>query len=152
MCLESVDDGLFAAAVVTAILLSLVLGFFLGVKFHHQIISRCKGSSGDPDSCDGAKTRTIEGVKYTKSPPRDEQKPRNKNERQSKKNLLKKKRSETDGNADGSDSDTSTAGKIGEEDCTPSSSPAKSISLSVSIGRFESKKPPLNNGKIADVC
>ena len=150
--LERMDSGLFAVAVVTAILLSLILGFVLGVKFHRQVITRCKGSSGDPDSCDGAKSRTIEGVKYTQSPPRDEQHTRNKNETQSKKNLLKKKRAGTDENADGSDSDTSAAGKIGKEDRTPSSSPDKSISPSVSIGRFESKKPTLNNGKISDVC
>ena len=136
------DSGLFAVAVVTAILLSLILGFVLGVKFHRQVITRCKGSSGDPDSCDGAKSRTIEGVKYTQSPPRDEQHTRNK----------KKKRAGTDENADGSDSDTSAAGKIGKEDRTPSSSPDKSISPSVSIGRLESKKPTLNNGKISDVC
>ena len=148
LSLESMDSGLFAVAVVTAIVLSLILGLVLGVKFHHQVLSRCRLSSEDPESCDGPKNKTVEGVKYTKSPPRDEQLTRNKSEAQSKKNLLKKKRSKTDESED-SDSDTSTAGKIGQEE---KSSPAKSISPSVSIGRLESKKPPLKNGKISDVC
>lgn len=148
LCLDSVDNGLFAVAVVTAILLSLILGFALGVKFHRQVFSHCKRSSGDAESCDG-KNKTVEGVKYTKSPPRD------KYETQSKKNLLKKKRVGTGETEDDSDSDNSTAGKIGqeEEEHTPSSgSPAKSISPSVSITRFEKKKPSLKNGKIGDAC
>ena len=147
-----IDDDLFAVAVVTAILLSLILGLVLGVRFHSLVLSHCKRSTGDPESCDGPNSKTVEGVKYTRSPPRDEQFTRNKNETQSKKSLLKKKRNKMN-EAEDSDSDTSTAGKIGkDENDTPSNSPTKSISPSVSISRCEDKKPPLKNGKLADVC
>lgn len=151
LCLESIDTGLFAVAIVTAIVLSLILGCLLGLTFHRQVLSHCKRSSGDPDSCDGAKNKTVEGVKYVKSPPRDERLTRNKNEAQSRKNLLKKKLDGTVEQKEDSDSDTSAAGKIGEEDRTPSNSPAKSISPSVSITKFEKNKP-LNNGRISGVC
>ncbi|XP_078374729.1 semaphorin-4A-like isoform X2 [Oculina patagonica] len=152
---DSMDDSLFAVAVVTAVLLSLILGFALGVKFHGQVINRCRPLSQDPESCDGPNNRTIEGVKYTKSPPKDENFTRNKNETQSKRNLLKKKGANID-ETEESDSDSSTAGKIGQEQggkpSSTSSSPTKSISPSVSIGRFAKKKPSLENGKISNVC
>lgn len=154
---DSMDDSLFAVAVVTAVLLSLILGFVLGLKFHGQVINRCRPSSRDPESCDGPNNRTIEGVKYTKSPPRDENFTRNKNETQSKRNLLKKKGTNIEETED-SDSDSSTAGKIGQEEggkpqsSSTSSSPTKSISPSVSLGRFAKKKPSLENGKISNVC
>ena len=150
------DDGLFAVAVVTAVVLSLILGFVLGLKFHGQVVNRCAPSSRDPESCDGP-NKTIEGVKYTKSPPRDENFTRNKNETQSKRKLLKKKGTKVKETED-TDSDSSTAGKIGQEeggnqkDSSTSSSPTKSISPSVGIGRFAKKKPSLENGKISNVC
>ncbi|KAM7449581.1 Semaphorin-5A [Porites harrisoni] len=146
---ENRDNGLFAVAVVTAILLSLILGFALGVKFHGQVMSHCKGSSEDPESCDGPSNKKVEGVKYTRSPPRDE---KSKSEPNTTKRLLNKERDET-GEAEGSDSDSSTAGKIGNEDDgnnTFSRSPARSISPTVSITRND-KKPPLRNGKMS-VC
>lgn len=152
------DDGLFAVAVVTAVLLSLILGFVLGLKFHGQVINRCTPSSRESESCDGPNNRTIRGVKYTKSPPRDENPTRNKNETQSKRNLLKKKGTTSEAMED-SDSDSSTAGKIGQEESgipqnssSTSSSPSKSISPSVSIGRTAKKKPSLENGKVSNVC
>lgn len=138
---------MFAVAVVTAILLSLILGFALGVKFHGQVMSHCKGSSEDPESCDGPSNKKVEGVKYTRSPPRDE---KSKSEPNTTKRLLNKERDET-GEAEGSDSDSSTAGKIGNEDDgnnTFSRSPARSISPTVSITRND-KKPPLRNGKMS---
>ncbi|KAJ7365684.1 semaphorin domain, partial [Desmophyllum pertusum] len=138
---DLMDSGLFAVAVVTAVLLSLMLGIALGVIFYGQFMHRCTRSSGDPESCDGPTNRTIEGVKYTKSPPRDESFTRNKNETQSKRNLLKKKGKNTEKTED-SDSDSSTAGKIGEEQganrknsSSTSNSPTKSISPTVSIGK-----------------
>ena len=155
--LDSVDDGLFAVAVVTAVLLSLILGFVLGLKFHGQVFNRCKLSSQDTESCDEPNNRTIEGVRYTKSPPRDEDFTRNKDETQSKRNLLKKKGTNTEETED-SDSDSSTAGKIGQEEggnpqnSSTASSPTKSISPSVSIGGFARKKSSLENGKISNVC
>lgn len=146
------DDSLFAVALVTGVLLSLILGFVLGLKFHGQVINHCKPPSRDAESCDGPNNRTVEGVKYTKSPPREENFPRNKNETQSKRNLLKKKGTNTEATED-SDSDSSTAGKIGQEEGgNPQSSPTKSISPSVSIGKFTRKKPSLENGKISNVC
>ena len=149
---DSMDEGLFAVAVMTAVLLSFILGFMLGVKFHAQVINRCTPASGDSESCDGPKNRPIEGVKYTKSPPRDENFKRNKNETQSKRNLLKKKGRNTEQTED-SDSDSSTAGKIAQEEkgneknSSTSSSPTKSISPSVSVGKVANKKPSLENGK-----
>lgn len=153
---DSKDDGLFAVAVVTAVLLSLILGFALGFIFHRQVVKRCAPSSRDPESCDGP-NKTVEGVKYTKSPPRDENFTRNKNETRSKKKLLKKKGKNVEETED-SDSDTSTAGKIGQEEggnqkqSSTSSSPSKSISPSVVIGKFAKKKPSQENGKISNVC
>jgi len=153
---DSRDDGLFAVAVVTAVLLSLILGVVLGLKFHGQVVNRCTPSSRDPESCDGP-NKTVEGVKYTKSPPRDEKFTRNKNETRSKRKLLKKK-GKNAGETEDSDSDSSTAGKIGQEesgnqkDSSTSSSPTKSISPSVVIGKFARKKPSLENGKISNVC
>lgn len=153
---DLMDDGLFAVAVATAVVLSLILGFVLGLKFHGQVVNRCVPSSRDPESCDGP-NKTIEGVKYTKSPPRDENFTRNKNETRSKRKLLKKKGTTVGETAD-SDSDSSTAGKIGQEeggnqkDSSASSSPTKSISPTVVIGRLAKKKPSLENGKISNVC
>ena len=153
---DSRDDGLFAVAVVTAVLLSLVLGFVLGLKFHGQVVNRCAPSSRDPESCDGP-NKTVEGVKYTKSPPRDENFTRNKNETRSQRKLLKKKGKNVEETED-TDSDSSTAGKIGQEeggnqkDSSTSSSPSKSISPSVAIGKKEKKKPSQENGKISNVC
>ena len=150
------DDGLFAVAVVTAVLLSLILGVVLGLKFHGQVVNRCAPSSRDPESCDGP-NKSVEGVKYTKSPPRDENFSRNKNETRSKRKLLKKKEKNV-GETEDSDSDSSTAGKIGKEergnkkDTSTSSSPTKSISPSIVIGKFAKKKSSLENGKISDVC
>ena len=149
---DSTDNGLFAVAVVTAVVLSLLLGFVLGLKFHRQVVSRCAPSSRDPESCDGP-NKTIEGVKYTKSPPRDENFTRNKNETRSKRKLLKKKGQNAEETQD-SDSDSSTAGKIGQEQGgkSTSSSPTKSISPTVVIGKFAKKKPSLENGRISNVC
>jgi len=150
------DDGLFAVAVVTAVLLSLILGVVLGLKFHGQVVNRCAPSSRDPESCDGP-NKSVEGVKYTKSPPRDENLSRNKNETRSKRKLLKKKGNNV-GETEDSDSDCSTAGKIGQEesgnqkDSSTSNSPAKSISPSIVIGKFAKKKPSLENGKISNIC
>lgn len=156
LLVDSTDDGLFAAAVVTAVVLSLLLGFVLGLKFHGQVIKRCAPSSRDPESCDGP-NKTIEGVKYTKSPPRDENFSRNKNESRSKRKLLKKKGKNV-GEKEDSDSDSSTAGKIGQEedghqkDSSTSTSPTKSISPTVVMGKFAKKKPSLENGKVSNVC
>ena len=153
---DSRDDGLFAVAVVTAVLLSLILGFVLGLTFHGQVVKRCVRSSRDPESCDGP-NKTVEGVKYTKSPPRDENFTRNKNETRSKRKLLKKKGKNVQETED-TDSDSSTAGKIGQEqggnqkDSSTSSSPSKSISSSVVIAKFAKKKPSPKNGKIPNVC
>lgn len=143
------DSGLFAAAIMTGVLLSVILGFLLGVKFHRYAIRQCNRPFSDPDSTDSSgKHKTIEGVKYTKSPPRDETFTRNKGSGQSRKNLLKKK-----GNAaeeDGSDSDDSTAGTIATQKDNPSST--KSISLTVSIAaKLEKTKPVINNGKVSSV-
>ena len=153
---DSRDDSLFAVAVVTAVVLSLILGFVLGLKFHGQVVKRCVPSSRDPESCDGP-NKTVEGVKYTKSPPRDENFTRNKNETRSKRKLLKKKGKNVEETGD-SDSDSSTAGRIGQEeganrkDSSTPSSPSKSISPSVVIGKFAKKKPSQENGKISNVC
>ncbi|XP_068741365.1 semaphorin-4D-like isoform X1 [Montipora capricornis] len=139
----SLDGGLFAVAVVTAVLLSLLLGFGFGVKFHRQFIAQCRRPFGDSDISDGTKNNTIEAIKYMKSPSREEE--------QSIRNLLKKKRSVTEED-DGSESDDSTAGKIAaKKTSTPSST--KSISPSESIAvTVENKKPILTNGKVSNVC
>ena len=55
---------ILAVAVMTAVLLSLILGFMLGVKFYGQVVNRCTLSSRNSDSFDGPKNRTIKGVKY----------------------------------------------------------------------------------------
>ncbi|XP_022780661.1 semaphorin-2A-like isoform X3 [Stylophora pistillata] len=111
---DSNDKGLLAVAVMTAVLLSLIIGFMLGMKCYGQVVNRCTPSSRNSDSFDGPKDRTIKGVKYTKSPPRDENFKRNKNESQSKRNLVKKKGESIERKED-SDSNSSTAGKIADE-------------------------------------
>lgn len=143
--LVSMDRALFAAGIVTGVLLSLILGIFLGVKFHHYVIGKCKQPFNDSTDSSG-KNRPIEGVKYTKSPPRDETFTRNKDSGQSSKNLLKK-----EGNVpveDCSDSDDSTAGTIATQKINPS--PTKSRSPTASIAaKLGKMKPSLNNGKVS---
>ena len=146
------DGGLFAVAIITAILLSLILGCVLGVKFHSQVARRCWRSSADVESCDGAHNKSVEAVKYTKSPPREEHFSRNKTETQSKRNLLKKKGSETEAD-DHSDSDStgSASGKLGDDVVTAPFSPSKSISPSASIQKTPRAKPSLENGSVSSI-
>ncbi|XP_074639370.1 semaphorin-1A-like isoform X2 [Acropora palmata] len=141
----SMDRALFAAGIITGVLLSLILGILLGVKFHRYVIRKCKQPFSDTtDSSE--KNKTIEGVKYTKSPPRDETFTRNKGSGQSSKNLLKKKRNVPV--EDGTDSDDSTAGTIATQKDNPS--PTKSISPTATIAaKLGKRKPTLNNGKVS---
>nr|XP_058945050.1 semaphorin-1A-like isoform X3 [Pocillopora verrucosa] len=136
---DSDDKGLLAVAVMTAVLLSLILGFMLGVKFYGQVVNRCTLSSRNSDSFDGPKNRTIKGVKYTKSPPRDENFTGIRNASQSKRNLSKQKGESIERNDD-SDSNSSTAGKIADESgdnfTRKSNSPFKSLSPSISVDKF----------------
>ena len=130
-------------AVVTAVLLSLLLGFGFGVKFHRQVIAQCRRPFGDSDLSDGTKNNTVEAIKYMKSPSREEE--------QSIRNLLKKKRSVTEED-DGSESDDSTAGKIAAKKAsTPSSTKSMSLSESIAV-KVENTKPILTNGKVSNVC
>ena len=126
----------------TAVLLSLILGFMLGVKFYGQVVNRCTLSSRNSDSFDGPKNRTIKGVKYTKSPPRDENFTGIRNASQSKRNLSKQKGESIERNDD-SDSNSSTAGKIvdesGDNFTRKSNSPFKSLSPSISVDKFWTK-------------
>ncbi|KAK2564685.1 Semaphorin-1A [Acropora cervicornis] len=141
----SMDRALFAAGIITGVLLSLILGILLGVKFHRYVVRKCKQPFSDTtDSSE--KNKTIEGVKYTKSPPRDETFTRNKGSGQSSKNLLKKKRNVPV--EDGTDSDDSTAGTIATQKDNPS--PTKSISPTATIAaKLGKRKPTLNNGKVS---
>ena len=143
--LVSMDRALFAAGIITGVLLSLILGILLGVKFHRYVVRKCKQPFSDTtDSSE--KNKTIEGVKYTKSPPRDETFTRNKGSGQSSKNLLKKKRNVPV--EDGTDSDDSTAGTIATQKDNPS--PTKSISPTATIAaKLGKRKPTLNNGKVS---
>ncbi|XP_067056863.1 semaphorin-6D-like isoform X2 [Acropora muricata] len=141
----SMDRALFAAGIMTGVLLSLILGILLGVKFHHYVMRKCKRPFSDSTDS-SAKNKTIEGVKYTKSPPRDETFTRNKDSGQSSKNLLKKKRNVPV--EDGTDSDDSTAGTIATQKNNPS--PTKSISPTATIAaKLGKRKPTLNNGKVS---
>lgn len=60
-----VDRGLFVAAILATIMLSIIVGFFLGIKFHRQALSSCGRKKHDSPVHE---EKSIQNLKYTKSP------------------------------------------------------------------------------------
>ena len=59
------DTGLFVVAILVAIVLSVIVGFFLGIKFHHQALSSCGPKKHDSSI---QEEKDIQSLRYTKSP------------------------------------------------------------------------------------
>ena len=133
------DRGLLAAGIIMAIVLSALIGFCLGVKFHSQVMGQCRRTP-DEDSPDGPGAKNVEGVSYMRSPPRGEGDSQG---RQSKRKLVNHTADgETEPNVedegDDESSDGSLAGKFSE---------GRSLSPSI----LQERKAPLANGEVVNM-